>query len=306
MLMKLNINDRAALAIKNNTKRVEIRANKESGNHDYSKLKPNDIIEFTSNNLGVFYVKVREVNHYDSLEELFALEGTRYTTSSTNDKEEAIKNVNKLDGYESAIKKNGVYAIHIEYLNSENMVWKELYEIVKNVRTPNDILEFMNENIQYGWLDIYNNEHIGNMEDFRKLYRTSSIEEIFQHKIGTCIEQVYLMKFMLDKLDIPNKMFCTRIYEPNDFNELEQEEHMHCFVLYYQNNKVYQIEHPNLKKVGIYEFESEEAAINNINKYYINISGGIPRPVTEFYEVESNISFKEFNNYINSLDRKMK
>ena len=29
MIMKLNINDRAALAIKNNTKRVEIRANKE-------------------------------------------------------------------------------------------------------------------------------------------------------------------------------------------------------------------------------------------------------------------------------------
>jgi hypothetical protein len=28
--MKLNINDRAALAIKNNTKRVEIRANKEA------------------------------------------------------------------------------------------------------------------------------------------------------------------------------------------------------------------------------------------------------------------------------------
>ena len=70
MIMKLNINDRAALAIKNNTKRVEIRANKENSEHDYGKLKQNDIIEFTSNNLGVFYVKVKEVNHYNSLEEL--------------------------------------------------------------------------------------------------------------------------------------------------------------------------------------------------------------------------------------------
>ena len=58
MIMKLNINDRAALAIKNRTKRVEIRANKENSEHDYSILKPNDIIEFTSNNLGIFYVKV--------------------------------------------------------------------------------------------------------------------------------------------------------------------------------------------------------------------------------------------------------
>ena len=139
MIMKLNINDRAALAIKNNTKRIEIRANKENGRHDYSNLKENDIIEFTSNNLGAFYVKVKEVNHYDTLEELFTLEGTRYTTSSTNDKEEAIKNVNKLDGYEDAIKKNGVYAIHIEYLHSENTIWEELYEKAKNIRNSRDV-----------------------------------------------------------------------------------------------------------------------------------------------------------------------
>ncbi len=139
MIIKLNINDRAALAIKNNTKRVEIRTNKENGKHDYSKLKENDIIEFTSNNLGVFYVKVKEVNHYDSLEELFTLEGTRYTTSSTNDKEEAIKNVNKLDGYQDAIKKSGVYAIHIEYLYSENNVWEELYQKAKDVRKPKEV-----------------------------------------------------------------------------------------------------------------------------------------------------------------------
>ena len=48
MIMKLNINDRAALAIKNGTKRIEIRANK-NNKHDYSSLKENDIIEFTSN-----------------------------------------------------------------------------------------------------------------------------------------------------------------------------------------------------------------------------------------------------------------
>ena len=81
MIIELNINDRAALAIKNNTKRVEIRAYKK----DYSKLKKNDIIEFNSDKLGIFYVKVKEVNYYKTLDELFTMEGTRYTTSSTND-----------------------------------------------------------------------------------------------------------------------------------------------------------------------------------------------------------------------------
>ena len=118
--MKLNINDVAALAIKNNTKRVEVRVGKESNEYDFSKLNKNDIIEFNSNNLGIFYVKVKEVNCYDSLDELFILEGTRYVTLSINDEE----NVTKL-------RKNCVY--------SENTVWEELYEKAKNVRNKKDI-----------------------------------------------------------------------------------------------------------------------------------------------------------------------
>lgn len=44
------------------------------------------------------------------------LEGTRYTLSSTNDYKEGIKSINALNGYKEAIKCNGVYAIHIKYL----------------------------------------------------------------------------------------------------------------------------------------------------------------------------------------------
>ena len=139
MTMKLNINDRAALAIKNRNKKVEIRANKKYSGKDYGTLKTNDIIEFNSKNLGVFYVKVKEVNYYNSLEELFTMEGTRYTTSSTNDYNEAINNVNKLDGYKEAIRKNGVYAIHIEYLYSVNTVWEELIEKANKVRNKREV-----------------------------------------------------------------------------------------------------------------------------------------------------------------------
>ena len=175
---------------------------------------------------------------------------------------------------------------------------------IDKIKTPNDILEFMKVNIKYGWLDINNKEHIGNMDNFRRLYRTSTIEETLSHGIGTCIEQVYLMHTLLDKLNIPNKMFCTRIYEGEDFNNLDEEEHMHCFILYYLDDKVYQIEHPNWEKIGIYEFDNEDEALEKINKYYVEMVNGKSRPVTEFFEVEPNLSFKEFNNYINFLDKK--
>ena len=137
MIMKLDLNDRAALAMKNGTKRIENRANK--GDHDYSILNPNDIIEFTSEAIGIFYVKVLEVNHYNSVEEELTMEGTRYTLSSTNDKDEGIKAITGLNGYEEAIKKNGIYAIHIKYLYSKNTVWEELYEKAKEVRNKKEI-----------------------------------------------------------------------------------------------------------------------------------------------------------------------
>lgn len=137
-MLRLKINNRAAIAIKNGSKKVEIRVYK-NDEKDYSKLIKNDVIEFSSDNLGIFYTKVKEINYYSSLDELFEMEGTRYTTSSTNNKEEAINNINKIDGYKEYIKKNGVYAIHIEYLYSENTIWEELYEKANKVRNPREI-----------------------------------------------------------------------------------------------------------------------------------------------------------------------
>ena len=173
---------------------------------------------------------------------------------------------------------------------------------ISNIKTIDDVLSFMKKNIRYGWIDINNEIHIGNMKNFRKLYKTLSIEEILEYGIGTCIDQVNLMHYLLNKINIKNKMFATRIYEPNDFNKLDEEEHMHCFILCYIDNKIYHIEHPNWYRIGIYEYKNEEEALKNINDYYVKLSGGIPRPITEFYKIDYNISFKEFNCYINNLN----
>ena len=117
MVYNFDINNRAFNAIKNNTKRVEIRATKAGSNHfDYSKLKVDDEIIFESFSHEKILCKILEINHYDSVEELLIQEGTRYTLSSTNDFNEGIKSINSLDGYKEAIKVNGVYAIHIKYI----------------------------------------------------------------------------------------------------------------------------------------------------------------------------------------------
>lgn len=171
---------------------------------------------------------------------------------------------------------------------------------VNDIKTPEDIYEWLEENIQYGWIDVDGNKHIDEMKNFRRLYRTMSIEEILEEKVGTCIEQVAIMKFLLDKIQVKNKMFCCRIYEPDDYGNLEEEEHMHCFVLFYRDGKVYHLEHPNFYKKGIYEYASEEEAIKAIVDYYIELRGGKESPTTEFFEVPVGLSFQAFNAFINN------
>lgn len=172
---------------------------------------------------------------------------------------------------------------------------------LNDIKTPNDVYQFMCDNIEYGWIDINGNEHLKTMKEFRKLYRTMSIEEILMYKIGTCIEQVALMHYLLNKINVKNKMYCCRIYEPDDYGDLEEEEHMHCFVLYYENGKVYHIEHPNFENKGVFEYNSEKEAIDSIVNYYIKLRGGKDSPTKEFYEIPIGISFKEFNKYINHV-----
>lgn len=112
-----DINNRAFNAIKNDLKRVEIRTTKIGDGHfNYSVIKPNDYINFISYDKEQIRCRVKEINWYESIERLLMLEGTKYTLSSTDDYEEGIKSINSLDGYKDAIKSNGVYAIHIEYL----------------------------------------------------------------------------------------------------------------------------------------------------------------------------------------------
>ena len=114
MKYSFNINNRAFKAIKNKNKKVEIRVNKLGDNHfNYGILKNNDIIEFTSYDGDIINCIVGDVNHYDSIEELLTLEGTRYTLSSTNDFKAGVKSINSINGYEEAIKVNGAYTIHI-------------------------------------------------------------------------------------------------------------------------------------------------------------------------------------------------
>lgn len=171
------------------------------------------------------------------------------------------------------------------------------------LKTAADVLQFMNEHIKYGWQDVNGHIHHDDMNNFRRDFRIAKREDCLEYGFGTCIEQVYLMHTLLDQLHIPNKMFCCRIYEPDEYGNLEEDEHMHCFLLYYEHDHVYHLEYPHTKRAGIYEYQDEASACQAIEAFYIELRGGVASPTTQFYEVTSGLTFQEFNAYINQVER---
>ncbi len=137
MKYNLNLNDRAFNAIINGTKKIEIRADTE--NHNYGKFNSGDFICFTNPSNETITCKIIEINHYDTVEELLTLEGTRYTTSSTDDYKEAVERIYSFNGYKEEILKSGVYAIHIQYLYKNTDIWNELFTKAKMMLEPRNI-----------------------------------------------------------------------------------------------------------------------------------------------------------------------
>ena len=61
---------------------------------------------------------------------------------------------------------------------------------VPELHTVEDVYEWIDKNIEYGWLGQDGKAHICEMKDFRRQYRTMSVSQTIQQKIGTCIEPV--------------------------------------------------------------------------------------------------------------------
>lgn len=170
-----------------------------------------------------------------------------------------------------------------------------------DISTPEELFDYMILNLIYGWIDVNNKEHINTLKDFRENYKTSSIDEILSTKLGTCIESAKLIKHFLDLKGIENKMFCYRSYKNED--NFDQEVKMHCFVLYNLNGYWYHFEHSNYDNRGIHKYDSLELALEQITKRHNE--NGI-RELSEIDDIPDGLSFKEFNQFVNQFNNKIR
>ncbi|MBP9778796.1 MAG: hypothetical protein KBD25_06425 [Rickettsiaceae bacterium] len=101
------------MAISQQTKTVEVRANKISNGVNYGAIKKGDKIIFTSANVSLL-CSVKQVNYYKNLVELFSNEDASKVLSSKKTIDEGIELIEAISDYKQVIRKNGVFAIHIK------------------------------------------------------------------------------------------------------------------------------------------------------------------------------------------------
>jgi ASC-1-like (ASCH) protein/NTP pyrophosphatase (non-canonical NTP hydrolase) len=144
MRLSKKLNDRAFGAVKEGTKKVEIRANK--GRYEqpsFNTATPGDLVEFANTENGNAMVcQITRITLYKSVRHLLKAEDTEETLSSTNDIEEGIESIHSIPGYESYIQDNGVFAVHVsrpkETLAYQLQELKKLASEKRNINRNND------------------------------------------------------------------------------------------------------------------------------------------------------------------------
>lgn len=234
---------------------------------------------FTDKNRFVFYNNYE----YDSYDISYLL--VHYLKEKYPDFLSLIINEEKVSLLEETILEECIL-----YYNRKYPVKSNFYEI----KSDSELLDYMNKYMIYGWVDNDLSEHIDTLRGFKEKYRTSSIDEIITTKIGTCIEQAKLTKYWLDLMKVENKLFCLKVVGEDTEDDIK----MHCIVLYHYQDFWYQIEHSAINRRGVYKFNSIEEAL----QYNTDFVGGNTE-ITELPSIPDRLSFKELNNYIETLPK---
>ena len=122
---KLEIYEKPLKAIKNGTKRIEIRTNNSYENINYKYLQPGDLISFQIINGPPFVnldvvvpdaLKVRVLNviKYKDPKDLLVKEGLDVLSTLVNSLEEGVEMLYSFHEYKEMIPIHGIYAIEIE------------------------------------------------------------------------------------------------------------------------------------------------------------------------------------------------
>ncbi len=173
----------------------------------------------------------------------------------------------------------------------------------KDIKTPQDLLNYMNDNITYGYIDINNKSYIDtSKKEYTDNWYSKGIvqanTELLKTKIGTCYDQVELARkwFLANNYEVKTFFLYFELPYINNYPT-------HTIIYYKEKKKLYLFESAFEMFRGIHIFNNEEELIttvkNNLVKYIINMNIGSKEDISilqlkEYSKVNNNISIKEY------------
>lgn len=191
------------------------------------------------------------------------------------------------------LEERGVLGKMINYYCSKFRIRPSVLNF-EQIANPEDLMDYMDIYMTYGWFDKFGNKHQKDLKDFKALYKVESIEEIMQSNMGTCIEQAKFQKYVFDRLGLNSKIYVEHQYERGDEKKGIK---MHCLTVYEMNGKWYYFEHSNNLARGIKEYNSLDEFLNYYTSFMAN-----DLILTEVPEIPDGLSYREFNQYVNHID----
>ena len=176
---------------------------------------------------------------------------------------------------------------------------------MNNIKTPEELLKFMSENIRYGYLGKNGKVYQQEDEDFDSSwydqYVLENKDDILKNLCGNCFDQVELERYWF----LENGYTIKTIYEMVKL-DYDNKYPTHSFLVYNDNNSWYWFENADSNNRGIHRFNTFEELISFQYKKYVenlkqlNITDNEIENIilTEFNKPNEHISAKEYINHL--------
>ena len=215
----------------------------------------------------------------------------------TKEYAEDMKN-NNYQEYICGEYKEGRYAWILEDITPLSVPIKAKGQLnIWNYYNEFEIMKLMG-NIEYGWVDKYNNKHSLDYDTISNDYILQSPKELIENKLGVCWDQVELERYYFKGNEWNIKTYFIIHYDGTKFPT-------HTFLTFEKNNKFYWFEHPWEKFRGIHEYSSIKELLYDVRDKFITfeLSNDYIKSnlvVYEYIKPKFHISRQEFGKHCES------
>ncbi|MBR5662054.1 MAG: hypothetical protein IKX00_00200 [Bacilli bacterium] len=179
-------------------------------------------------------------------------------------------------------------------------------EFLNEIKTPNQLLNYMENNITYGFVGnngkYYDNPDSDEWNDWYSVCYVQNAKQLLKSHIGICWDQVELERewFSHNQFNYITIFIWFSVEHKNDYPT-------HSFLIYEDNNKWYWFENAFFDCTGIHEYNSKTDAINDIKEKFFSyaIENGWAKPedkglimTNEYSKPKDNSTVQEYLNHV--------